>query len=205
MKSLESGVFARSFSWDRMIQTSVSLLERLRHSEDRAAWDRFVALYTPLIFSWARRQGLQDEDAADLVQDVFVILLQKMPDFHYTPGQSFRAWLYTVTVNKCHDQRRRRAAALRQGEAAPLESLAVPDTTEAVLEEEYRRYLATRALELMQVEFEPASWKACWEVVVNERRPAEVAAELGMTVAAVYAAKSRVLRRLREELDGMLF
>ena len=71
-------------------------------------------------------------------------------------------------------------------------------------EEEYRRYLVRRALGLMQAEFEPATWKACWEFVVHDRPAAEVAAELGLSVNAVYLAKSRVLRRLRAELRGLL-
>jgi RNA polymerase sigma-70 factor (ECF subfamily) len=187
-----------------MDRTSISLLERLRQPEDRAAWDRFVALYTPLLYSWACRFGLPAEDAADLVQEVFVILLEKMPAFCYAPGKSFRAWLYTVTANKGHDQRRRRAAAGRQGDSAPLAELTVPDPAEAALEEEYRCYLARRALELMQAEFQPVTWQACWEIVVNERPAADVATELGLTLSAVYTAKSRVLRRLRQHLDGLL-
>jgi RNA polymerase sigma-70 factor (ECF subfamily) len=71
-------------------------------------------------------------------------------------------------------------------------------------EEEHSRHLVRRALELMQAEFEPTTWKACWEMTACGRAAAEVAAELGITVAAAYAAKSRVLRRLRRELEGMV-
>jgi RNA polymerase sigma-70 factor (ECF subfamily) len=73
--------------------TSSSLLNRVRQPEDRQAWDRFVALYTPLLYSWTFRVWLSEADAADLVQDVFVILLKKLPEFEYDPNQSFRAWL----------------------------------------------------------------------------------------------------------------
>ena len=81
---------------------------------------------------------------------------------------------------------------------------AVPDGVEELTEAEYRQYLTDRALQLMQAEFQPATWKAFWECVTGGRSAADVGAELGMSVAAVYAAKSRVLRRLREELDGLL-
>jgi RNA polymerase sigma-70 factor (ECF subfamily) len=187
-----------------MHSTSPSLLERLRQPDAGANWNRFVALYTPLIYSWACRIGLQDQDAADLVQDVFVLLLQKMPQFHYDPQRRFRSWLRTLVVNRWHDSCRRRAAALRHGNAEGLDELAVSDPAEQVWEEEYSRHVIRRALELMQAEFEPTTWKACWEMSAAGRPAAEVAAELGITLAAAYAAKSRVLRRLRQELDGLL-
>jgi RNA polymerase sigma-70 factor (ECF subfamily) len=187
-----------------MTTTSVSLLERLRQPSDNGAWERFVALYTPLLYSWACGMGLQAQDAADVVQDVFATLLQKMPSFTYNPDKSFRGWLRTLAINKWRDNRRRHAAALRRGDDAPIADLAVPDGAEALWETEYQQHLVGRALELMQAEFQPATWKACWEVVVSDRPAAEVAAELGLSVASVYAAKSRVLRRLRQELDGLL-
>jgi len=186
------------------MDTPASLLERLRLPGDKQAWDRFVELYAPLIYAWACRMGLQAEDAADLAQDVFTTLLEKMPGFRYDPGRSFRAWLHTVVVNKWHDACRRRAAALRHGEAGPLETVALPDPAASVWEEEYRKHVVTRALELMQAEFEPTTWQACWEMAANGRPAADVARELGITVAAAYAAKARVVRRLRRELDGLV-
>jgi RNA polymerase sigma-70 factor (ECF subfamily) len=187
-----------------MDTTSISLLARLRQPADPHAWNRFVALYTPLLYSWACGMGLQPQDAADVVQDVFTTVLQKMPQFTYDREKSFRGWLRTVAVNKWRDNRRRHAAALRQGDAAPLADVAVPDGANALWEAEYQQHLVGRALDLMQAEFQPTTWKACWEVVVAGRPVADVAAELGLSAASVYAAKSRVLRRLREELAGML-
>lgn len=78
-----------------MTKTPASLLERLRSSFDADAWTRFVALYTPLIYSWGRRVGLQDQDAVDLVQDVFATLIQVLPTFTYDQNKSFRRWLRT--------------------------------------------------------------------------------------------------------------
>jgi len=187
-----------------MATTPVSLLLRLRHPEDRQAWDHFVELYTPLMYAWAGRMGLQPSDAADLIQDVFVTLVHTLPAFRYDPDRSFRSWLRTLVANRWRDMCRRRAAALRQGREPREEDLVVPDTAQAVWEEEYRRHVVARALQLMQSEFQPSTWQACWRIVVDGQAPAEVARELGITLAAVYTAKSRVLHRLRKELEGML-
>jgi len=186
-----------------MNTTSLTLLERLRQPTDSAAWDRFVDLYTPLLFYWGRRAGLQSADAADLVQDVFEVLLRKLPEFQYDRHKSFRSWLRTVTMNKWKERIRRRTEhAVGGPAAAPLEPV-IPDSAEQFWETEYHRQLAARALEVMRTQFEPATWQACWESVVNDRPAAEIAAELGLTVNAVYLARSRVLRRLRQDLADL--
>jgi RNA polymerase sigma-70 factor (ECF subfamily) len=187
-----------------MYTTSVSLLQRLRQPGEEEAWNRLVELYTPLLFYWARRVGLGEEDAADLVQEVFTVLIQKLPEFTYDPNQSFRGWLRTITLNKWRDSRRRRIPAPVPADQATLAQLAQPCAAEAFWEAEYRQQLVGRALELMQAEFQPTTWKACWDVVVVGKPVAEVARELNMSLDAVYAAKSRVLRRLRQGLDGLL-
>ncbi len=187
-----------------MNTTPANLLERLRRPGERQAWERFVELYTPFRFYWARRARLREDEAADLVQDVFARRLVKLPEFHYQPGHSFRGWLREVTLNKWRESCRRRAAEPRPDGAIAWEAQPDPTPDEALWEAEYRQHVARRALELMQSDFEPATWKACWEVVVAGRRVAEVAAELGMTPGAVSAAKFRVLARLREELAGLV-
>src|SRR5438128_12285057 len=127
-----------------MHTTSVSLLERLRQPDAHAAWERFVDLYTPLLFYWARRVGLQESDAADLVQDVFTILVQKLPEFHYDRSHSFRSWLHTVLLNKWRKLRRRQPSSPQPGDAS-LASLANPDDEVAKLEEaEFRQHLFVR-------------------------------------------------------------
>ena len=184
-----------------MHTTHVSLLQRLRQSPSEGAWDRFVQLYTPLLHYWARRLGLQEQDAADLIQDVLIVLVRKVPELAYDPQRSFRGWMRTVLLNKWRD-RRDRAAAPGQLESGLVP--AVPDEAEVFAAEEYRHYLCQRALKLMQSDFETATWKACWETVVCGRSAGEVGAELGMTVNAVYVARSRVLARLRRDLEGLL-
>jgi RNA polymerase sigma-70 factor (ECF subfamily) len=186
-----------------MDSTPASLLERVRRPADAESWSRFVKLYTPLIYAWACRAGLRDSDAADLVQDVFLLLVRKLPEFTYKPGMSFRAWLRTVTLNKYRERGRRRSVST-VGDAALLEDAAISDDTEAFWETEYQQHLVGRALRLMQAEFEPSTWKACWEQIVGDKPGAVVAQELGLTPGAVRAAKFRVLCRLRQELAGLL-
>jgi RNA polymerase sigma-70 factor (ECF subfamily) len=184
-----------------MHTTPVSLLQRLRQPGEQEAWNRFVQLYTPLLFSWARRAGLQDSDAADLVQDVFAVLLKKLPEFVYDRQGSFRGWLRTLTLNKWREKQRRRQLPLEPGDTPLAE---VTEGAEAFWEIDYRQQLAARALEVMRSEFRPATWQACWQLVVEGRPGADVAAGQGLTLGAVYAAKARVLRRLRQELEGLL-
>jgi RNA polymerase sigma-70 factor (ECF subfamily) len=186
-----------------MNTTSVSLIERLRQPGEREAWERLVELYTPLLYYWAYRMGLRDPDASDLVQDVFAVLVEKLPGFDYDQRKSFRGWLRTILANKWRDACRRRAAA-PDARGGSLSGVAAAEDADPFWEAEYRQHLVGRALELMQAEFQPTTWKACWEVVVGDRPAAEVAAQLGLSVDAVYAAKSRVLRRLRRELEGLL-
>jgi RNA polymerase sigma-70 factor, ECF subfamily len=183
-----------------MHTTPISLLERLRQPTD-SAWARFVDLYAPLMHSWARRLTPTDEDAADLVQDVFVLLIRKLPRFRHDGQHRFRSWLRTVLLNQWRE-RYRPAVPVVPENLADVADPEASDPADAVAEREYQAYLVGRALELMRTDFGPATWKACWETTVRGRPAAEVAVELDISVAAVYAATARVLRRLRGELRG---
>jgi RNA polymerase sigma-70 factor (ECF subfamily) len=182
--------------------TPVSLLQRLRRPEDTAAWSQFVRLYSPILYGWARRAGLSETDAADLLQDVFTTLVQELPRFEYHPGKSFRAWMRTVLLNRWRTlQRRRFPQVVPPGQLDGIPAVADPDLPG---EAEERRQLVRGALALIQGEFAPATWQAFRQFVVSERPAAEVAAELGLSVNAVYLARSRVMRRLREQLTGLV-
>lgn len=182
--------------------TSPTLLGRLAAGADGRAWEQFVVLYTPLLTRWSRRLGLSDADTADFVQDVFVVLVQCLPRFRYDARRSFRAWLKTILLNAWRKQVRRAAAAPRTG--GDPDHIPDLDPTALVDEAEHNDFLVRRALELARAGFEPTTWKACWEFVVAGRPAEAVAAELGLTVNAVYIAKSRVLRHLRTELAGLV-
>jgi RNA polymerase sigma-70 factor (ECF subfamily) len=184
-----------------MHTTSPSLLQRLRTPGQADAWARFVQLYSPLIYYWGRRAGLQETDASDLVQEVFAVLLRKLPAFEYDGRRTFRGWLRVVTLNKWKEARRRRAAPTDA--EADLADLSAPAQAEALWDQEYRQHLVGRALEVMKADFQPATWQACWAHVVEGKPAAQVAAELNLSANAVYLATSRVLRRLRAELDGL--
>ena len=179
----------------------MSLLERLRRPAEQQAWARFVKLYTPLLFAWAGRLG-RPQDAADLVQDVFLALYEKLPTFRYDRGGTFRGWLWTVMLNIARNQHRRRPLPLEGPNA--LAAVGQPAEVEARAEAEYRQHLVARALELMQADFQPATWQAFWQSVTLGHSAAEVASSLGLSVNAVRAAKFRVLCRLRQELNGLL-
>lgn len=180
-----------------MPTTPASLLERLRDPAAENAWQRFVSLYTPLLFHWARRAGLRSPDDADLVQDVFVLLVRKLPEFQYDPRKGFRNWLRTVTLNRWREGKRKKSPT-----PDVLEDLPAP-AGEPFWEIEYRQHLAHQMLTVMQTEFEPTTWKACWECTVEGRSAVEVGRELGLSAGAVRSAKFRVLCRLRRELDGL--
>lgn len=148
-----------------MDTTPVTLLERLRTPGNEDAWRQLVALITPLILAWAHRVGLRRDDAADLAQDVLTVLVRKLPAFDYDPTQSFRAWLKTIAMNRWRE-RLRRPTAQSLDTAGQLDDLAAPDA-DAAWEKEYRFQLVLRAFENIKDDFQPATWQACWELVVS--------------------------------------
>src|SRR5215469_7055150 len=187
-----------------MNSTPISVLERLRRPGDADAWQRLVELTTPLLFAWAYRAGLRDHEADDLVQDVLAVLVEKLPGFEYDRRRSFRGWLRVIATNKFLEKRRKLAPVVLPPDDARLCDMVDSNGLDPFWDREYQQALVARAIELMQARFHPTTWKACWETVVCGRSASDVAAELGLTPAAVYVAKSRVLRRLRAELADML-
>jgi RNA polymerase sigma-70 factor (ECF subfamily) len=184
-----------------MHNTPVTLLLKLRAGADPQAWSRFVELFAPLVFHWARRFGLQEADAEETVQDVFVILLGRLPRFDYDPSRSFRAWLSTVTRHEAF-----RRLGDRTGAALPADSAdAVAASASCDAEDrEYAAWLMQRAARLIERDFEPVTWQAFHRYVLDDRPAAEVAVELGITRNAVYLSSNRVLARLRQDLAGLL-
>lgn len=185
-----------------MDSTSPSLLVRLRVPTDAAAWERFVELYTPLLMRWCKRFGMTESDAADATQDVLLQAIRTLPSFEYDRTRSFRAWLKTVLANVWRKQQRGRLRGRSpDGDADLAESPPAGDPFDEV---EHRSYLVRRALKIAEQDFEPTTWKACVEFVMQGRPAADVARDLGISANAVYLAKSRVMRHLRVELDGLL-
>lgn len=185
------------------METPASLLERLRKPDQEQAWRRFVELYSPLLYHWAQRTGYSDAEAADLVQEVLAILVRKLPEFSYDGSRSFRAWLRVVAQN-CWRNLRRRASLPLGADAPDLNCVPATEEEDPFWEVEYRKQLVGRALELMRADFQATTWQACWKIVVDEQPAADVAKELGISLGAAYMAKSRVLSRLRQELEGLI-
>jgi RNA polymerase sigma-70 factor (ECF subfamily) len=186
-----------------MESTPASLLRRLGHMEDVEAWVRFVRLYTPFLYEWTGRLRLQPHDAADLVQDIFVTLLRVLPQFNYDEHGNFRGWLYRVAVNKWKDGRKKRIEPALGNGAAGAEP-AFDDPIEEWTEADFRKQILQRALDLLRQEYSPANWQAFWATTIEGQPVAKVAIELQLTANAIYLTRARIIRRLREELEGMI-
>ena len=132
-----------------------------------------------------------------------ISLLRTLPNFKYDPTKgNFRGYLRQVCTSKAIDLRRKhRAPTANEAELSDLEDEKAGAEVAQIWEDDHNRFLTRRALELMQEEFQPTTWKACWEFVVNGRSAAEVAKELGITENAVFIAKHRVIRRLKQEME----
>jgi RNA polymerase sigma-70 factor (ECF subfamily) len=184
--------------------TSLSLLERVR-THDQDAWRRLVAVYGPLVYGWCLRAGLQPADAADVGQEVFTAVARAIGTFRRDrEGDSFRGWLFTITRNKLRDRTAAPGVVGTGGSDAQRRLGGLP----ADLEPDEpagpeTAALCRRALEAVRSEFEASTWTAFWRAHVEGDAPADIAADLGLTPNAVYLAKSRVLRRLREEFASL--
>jgi RNA polymerase sigma-70 factor (ECF subfamily) len=184
--------------------TSMTLLERVKGRDDEA-WRRLVGLYTPLLRHWCRRWGLTGDDADDVLQDVFQAVSDSLAGFRRDrEGDSFRNWLHGVARHKALSFFRRRGARGPGGTDFYRRSLLVPDPGQGPTPDEEEGQLVGAlykdALRLVRGEFEERTWQAFWRAAVEGQPPAVIAADLGVTPAAVRQSKSRVLRRLKEVL-----
>jgi RNA polymerase sigma-70 factor (ECF subfamily) len=190
--------------------TSRSLLERVK-ADDAAAWDRLVSLYAPLVLHWCRRWDLQEQDVADVFQEVFQAVAAHIAGFRkQREGDTFRGWLRTITHHKVQDHFRRlgREPGGVGGTDAQVRLAQVPapapSEDDGAGAEPAERSLFHRALELIRSDFEERTWQAFWRTTVEGQAAKDVASDLGMTPGAVRVAKCRVLQRLREELGDLI-
>jgi RNA polymerase sigma factor (sigma-70 family) len=193
-------------SSDQDSRTRLTLLSRLRQEQnDQAAWTEFLARYEPQLLSWCRSFGLQDADAHDVTQDVLLRLAQKMKSFQYDPSKSFRAWLKTLTRHAWKDflaDRMRQASGDGMMDKL-LADVQAPETLVACLKAQFDLEILEEAQSRVQWRVDVQSWQAFRLTAVEDISGAETAERLGMTVAAVYKAKSRVLKMLQEEVQRM--
>jgi len=190
-------------------KTSLSMLQGMRDSDPRQ-WERFVDVYSALVYEWCRRAGMNQTDSADVVQEVFRTVAIKINEFRRDrPGDSFHGWLWGITRYKTLEHFRRigKQATPVGGSTANLQIHQVPDSIPDVWDDESQAVdqsmVRSRALELLQTEFESHTWQAFWKTAVEDVPAADVATQLQMTVGAVYNARYKVLKRLRSEFEGM--
>jgi RNA polymerase sigma-70 factor, ECF subfamily len=184
---------------------SSSILIRARRNEPEA-WHRLTHLYASVVYGWVRRGGVIEADAADVVQDVFLEVARCLDRFdHKSPGHSFSGWLYTITRRRTIDFLRRRGPIAEGGSTALGRIAEAPDTPEPeTAPDDPTPGVLRRGLELIRDEFEQKTWRAFELTAIDNKPAADAAAELGLSVGAVYVAKSRVLKKLREVLDGLI-
>lgn len=189
--------------------TRASLLFRLRDSQDHEAWLEFLSLYEPVAYRLLRRHGLQDADAREVMQELFMAVSRSID--RWDPAKecgSFRGWLRRVTRNLVINwlkQRERRVMATGGSELlVMLDAIPADSGPESIeFEQELRRALFQRAAEQVRGEVQPATWEAFWETGVIGTSPADAAQKLGMQVGAIRVAKCRVMARLQAALNQL--
>jgi RNA polymerase sigma factor (sigma-70 family) len=187
------------------LDTRATLLFRVRDSKDHDAWAEFIDLYMPLVYSYALKNGLQDADAADIAQETLLLVARAIPSFQYESQRgSFRGWLLTILRN----QLRKRAQKIKNqfagsGDTRILEILHEQPGREEldVWEREYQLRLFHWAAERVKECFREPTWNAFWLTTVEGLSIAESASKLSMSEGAIYVARSRVLARIRKEIE----
>jgi len=203
--------YSSSSAW---LPTQEGLIARIRNSDADDAWQEFYETYCRVIYSYARRYGLSRDDAEDIVQEVFVKIMRKLPSFHYdrTRGR-FLSWIKTITRTTAVDFLRRRQARTEgqpqvdslDGVQSMLEQIPDPNSPDPPdpWREEWRGSLLKQALERTKAHVDPKTFRAFVLCAFEGRRPAQVACALGMSTNSVYVAKSRMLRQLKREVAAL--
>ncbi len=184
--------------------TSRTLIARVK-ADDPAAWERLVVLYGPLVYRWCRRWDLPEQETADVFQNVFQALAQHIAGFRKEKeGDTFRGWLRRITDNKVRDffRERGREPGGEGGTEAQMRLSNLPAEPDSGSEQDLGS-LVTASVDLIRGEFEWRTWQAFWLTAVEGRLPRDVALELNISPGAVRVAKSRVLKRLRDELGEL--
>jgi len=192
-----------------VIPTSLTLLERLRTQPDDAAWRRLDDLYRPLIRHWLLRDPTLRDEAEDLVQEVLPVVIRELPHFQRDRAGAFRSWLRTITWNRLQafwQSRQHRPQLLESdSDSSILSQLEDPHSAlSRQWDEEHDRHVVRRLMELIEPQFEPATLQAFRRMVFDGEKAAQVAVELGISVNAVLLAKSHVLKRLRQDGEGLI-
>jgi RNA polymerase sigma factor (sigma-70 family) len=190
-----------------MNDTPLSLLDRLqRQPHDQPSWRRLTMLYAPLIRRCLLQHGTPEADADDLAQEVLLVLTRELADFdHNGRTGAFRLWVRSITANRLRAYWRARRSGPQNGLDDRLTQLEDADSALGQLwDREHDEFIVRRLMDLIEPEFAPSTWKSFRLLVLEEKPASDVAESLGLTVNAVLIAKSRVLRRLRQEGRGLI-
>ena len=192
-----------------MNETRQSLLLRAQTGQEKA-WKDLTGLYRPLILGWLTRQGVPPRDLEDLSQDILLSVVKHLPTFQHSGHRgAFRSWLRTIVCSRTVDYWRALDAATQaqggSGATAALQLIEDPDSDlNRQWDEEHDGFVLDCLLDLVEEEFEPVTLQAFRRLALEGASGAEAAQELGLSVAAVYVAKSRVLARIRQEAEGLI-
>jgi RNA polymerase sigma-70 factor (ECF subfamily) len=202
------GSSGANMSVDDSPLTRASLLVQIRDGSNHSAWQEFIKLYGPIVYGFARKRGLQDADAADLMQDVLRSVSSAIGRLDYDRNQgTFRGWLFTITRNKIFSfLSARRIRPQGSGDTTTNRLLDTqPDSSDGseAWELEYQRRLAAIAMERVKGEFQEKTWQAFLLTAVEAVPVSDVARQTGLSPGAIYVAKSRVLARLKEEVESL--
>lgn len=186
-------------------KTRLSLILRLRHADDAAAWQEFVEIYQPLVFRLARSRGLQEADALDTTQEVMARVAKAINRWDPDPNRgSFRGWINRITRNLVIEFLRSKSRMALTSDDSSIDKLvqSTPDPSPEteIFDLEHQRQVFAWAAEKIRSSFQPQSWQAFWLTSVENRTADDVARELGMTKGAVYIARSRVMAKLRQKI-----
>lgn len=195
-----------AFMADDALKTRKTLLLRIRDESDERAWSEFMEIYAAFIYNYCRKQGLQAADVEDVVQEVFKAVANSIRNFDYDPSQgTFRSWLFRVVRSKLANFFNKRKRLPEAPGETQLQMIADMEPSEAEIKDwdlEYKRRVFQWASERVKSEFTESTWKAFLMSAVEEKSPKEIAEELGISTGAVYISKSRVIARLRKEVEA---
>ncbi len=191
-------------------ETRLSLLDRAR-LRDEEAWQDLVDLYSPLIVRWCQHSRISPEATADCIQEVFAAVSRALDTF-YASGTAgaFRGWLWTITRNKLRDAARHNArhvwavggsSALANLHQVPQPSFEIPGDEPSQMPD--IDALTMRAMKQIENSFETRTWRAFWRTAVDGIATDTVAQELNLSIASVRQARSRIMRRMRQQLGDI--
>ena len=187
-------------------ETRPSLLIRFRNHRDVLAWEEFAGIYEPLIRRYVARRGIQDADVADVTQEVLLSVMRAIQSFDPSPERGkFRGWLYRVVSNATYDligrQRRQPQRSEAMSDEIVLSELAAGGVDRDEFDVEYERRIFDWACERIRREVRESTWRAFWMTGVAGRSGQPASELLGLSVGAVYIAKSRVMARIKAVIE----